>query len=504
MALLISVPILLVIEVALATYVATRAWNYRPARLFVLTAAFLITSNSASLITETTTDLTVAYAGNTIAVLTLAGYQFAQLLLFSALFVPQWWRETRPIRWISLPYLLVLVAMCIDLPSRAGIFVDGGRASDIGYSFNLTRPAGQLLMALFIVSWLVLMSILVVAFIRERHGRKVVGLLFLAILFDLTLLPLSRQIEALRYIPGLIYTIPILLALAYAVIRSQLLVPTQAGLDLALRAMSEVVVVVDQGGLVVYANPPAAMLGFQPEQSFVDAMRVAGATDEVAAHLDLQRTTPATPTTRQTLTLGARQLALSLAPIADQRGHVRGTLLLGRDVTEVERYTVRLEQEQVRLAATVQLLEAEQRERAQLAATVQALSLPLIPVLEGVLVLPLIGTFDLTRADAFVDVLLQGIERERARIVLIDLTGIPLLDTKSAASVLRGCRAASLLGARCVLVGVRPEIAQALVAFNVSLGELKTAATLQQALQSELLALSPAQGGMRLRAARSR
>ncbi len=110
----------------------------------------------------------------------------------------------------------------------------------------------------------------------------------------------------------------------------------------------------------------------------------------------------------------------------------------------------------------------------------------MIPVLEGVLVLPLVGEFDTVRAGEFTATLLQGIERERARLVLIDITGVPLLDTVSAQGLLTGVRAAALLGARCVLVGVRPEIAQALVALGTSLDGLATAANLQQALWSEL------------------
>jgi rsbT co-antagonist protein RsbR len=65
---------------------------------------------------------------------------------------------------------------------------------------------------------------------------------------------------------------------------------------------------------------------------------------------------------------------------------------------------------------------------------------------------------------------------------------MPLLDTAGAAGLLQGVRAAALLGARCVLVGVRPEIAQSLVPLGVPLSELTTAATLQQAVLNELRA----------------
>jgi anti-anti-sigma regulatory factor len=188
--------------------------------------------------------------------------------------------------------------------------------------------------------------------------------------------------------------------------------------------------------------------------------------------------------------LGERQIECLVAPVADAHGRLLGTLLLGRDVTEVEQHTALIEQERARLAETVRQLEAEQVERAQLAATVQELSLPLIPVLDGVLVLPLIGAFDDARIDEFTGVLLDGIERAHARLVLIDITGVPLLDTSGAAGLLRGVRAAALLGARCVLVGVRPEIAQALVSLGVPLDELVTAATLQQAVHNEIRSAS--------------
>jgi anti-anti-sigma regulatory factor len=117
---------------------------------------------------------------------------------------------------------------------------------------------------------------------------------------------------------------------------------------------------------------------------------------------------------------------------------------------------------------------------------VRGLSLPLIPVLDGVLVPPLIGAFHSARIAEFAQVLLDGIERSGARLVLLDMTGMPLIDQPAAAGLLRGMRAAALLGARCVLVGVRPEIAEELGALDAPLGAMHTAPTLQQALRSVL------------------
>jgi anti-anti-sigma regulatory factor len=408
-------------------------------------------------------------------------------VLIGAMFVPQWWQGARPIRWIILPFVLILGALTLDLIGGLGIFVLGGQFSAEGYDFNLTNPGGPILILLFTASWLVHLAVLGYTFVRDRRVRTISGVLFVSLVIVLAMNPILGRIEGIDRLTGVISSSPMLLALAYAVVRTRLLVPTRAALDLALQAMSETVAVLDTAGKIVYANPRAAASGFHLDQPLSAALAAAGVAERDADELVAHQRDPATPLEARTLALGQRLVEITLAPVADRSGQAQGALLLGRDVTEVAQRTAQLEQERARLAETVAQLEAEQQERAQLAATVQALSLPLIPVLEGVLVLPLIGAFDMSRADEFIEVLLQGIERAGARLVLIDLTGIPLLDTQGAASILRGVRAAGLLGARCVLAGVRPEIAQALVAFGIVLEQLATAPTLQQALEAEML-----------------
>jgi len=117
---------------------------------------------------------------------------------------------------------------------------------------------------------------------------------------------------------------------------------------------------------------------------------------------------------------------------------------------------------------------------------VRSLSLPLIPVLPGVLVMPLIGEFNSARMQEFLEVLLQGIETRRASTVMLDITGLARLDAEGAQGLLTGMRAASLLGARCMLVGVQPEVAQALIATGITLSDVPTAATLEQAVVGQL------------------
>ncbi|HET9224506.1 MAG TPA: PAS domain-containing protein, partial [Roseiflexaceae bacterium] len=400
---------ILVAEAILATYVATRAWDYRPARFFVLVVISLMLSTTGTFISEQTTDLRVAYVGQSMAVLGLGLYDIFLLVMIGAMFVPQWWQGARPIRWIVLPFVLILGALALDLLFGLGIFVDGGQLTANGYDFNRVNPGLPLLIALFTLSWLVHLAVLGTAFVRDPRTRSVSGLLFLALIFVLGLSPILNRIEGLSIITGVINSAPMVFALAYAVVRTRLLVPTRAAIDMALQAMSETVAVLDTDGKIVYANPRAAASGFQLDQPLVAALATAGVAECDADELVVQQREMVAPLEVRTLALGERLVEITLAPVVDRGGQAQGALLLGRDVTEVAQRTAQLEQERARLSETVVQLEAEQQERAQLTATVQALSLPLIPVLQGVLVLPLIGAFDMARADEFIEVLLQGI-----------------------------------------------------------------------------------------------
>lgn len=127
------------------------------------------------------------------------------------------------------------------------------------------------------------------------------------------------------------------------------------------------------------------------------------------------------------------------------------------------------------------------RERA-LADTVRELGCPILPLLPGVLLIPLIGALDSTRAQQFIDTMLQGISEHRAHVVLLDITGVPVVDTQVANSLMQATQAATLLGSRIILVGIRPEIAQSIVGLGISLHHLKIEPTLGTALASLLQA----------------
>lgn len=115
---------------------------------------------------------------------------------------------------------------------------------------------------------------------------------------------------------------------------------------------------------------------------------------------------------------------------------------------------------------------------------IQELGVPIIDVWDDVITLPLVGAIDSQRANEMTEKLLQRISERGADYVLIDLTGVDIVDTMTAAHLVRLTHAAKLLGARCVLTGVRPEVARTLVEIGVHLGGLMTLRTLRDGLKT--------------------
>lgn len=110
------------------------------------------------------------------------------------------------------------------------------------------------------------------------------------------------------------------------------------------------------------------------------------------------------------------------------------------------------------------------------------LSTPLIPLADGLVVMPLIGQFDRPRAQLVLETLLYGVSHHRARIAILDVTGVRAMDGTVAASLLAAARAASLLGARVILSGIDPNAARSLVDLDADLTGVLTHGTLQSAV----------------------
>ena len=156
-----------------------------------------------------------------------------------------------------------------------------------------------------------------------------------------------------------------------------------------------------------------------------------------------------------------------------------------------ERYQ-RLQQELVEHEQKERALHLAKEEHARLqeeiirvqAATLDQLSTPLIPISDTVVVMPLIGTMDARRTEQVLETLLQGLSDSQADIAILDITGVGVVDTQVAQGLIRAAQAAQLLGARVVLTGIRPEIAQTLVGLGIDLSTIVTHSTLQNGIAS--------------------
>jgi len=122
----------------------------------------------------------------------------------------------------------------------------------------------------------------------------------------------------------------------------------------------------------------------------------------------------------------------------------------------------------------------------QLREAIQELSTPIIPLYTGVLAVPLVGRVDSQRAQALTEAMLEAIAREQAEIVLLDITGVAVVDTNVANHLIQTARAAALLGSQVVLVGISAEVAQTLVQLGLDLGQLVTLSNLQSGLEYAL------------------
>ncbi len=114
---------------------------------------------------------------------------------------------------------------------------------------------------------------------------------------------------------------------------------------------------------------------------------------------------------------------------------------------------------------------------------IRELSTPVLQVREGLLILPIIGLIDSLRAKQLTEQLLQAIRANRARAVVIDITGVPAVDSKIANHLLQTVDAARLMGARVIVTGLSPDVAQALVYVGVDLTRLKTVGDLQGGIE---------------------
>src|SRR2546426_12237311 len=194
----------------------------------------------------------------------------------------------------------------------------------------------------------------------------------------------------------------------------------------------------------------------------------------------------------------ARNLSERIIPRGVETHEVVGIVLLLRDVLARElfkkygadvgllnRVQDAYEPAANRIATTVGVGFVEERERVirQQQEAIRELSTPVLPVRARLLILPIIGVIDPQRARQLTEQLLVGIRSNRAKVVVMDITGVPAIDVKVANHLVQTVEAARLLGATVIVTGLSPEIAQTLVTIGVDLGKMNTVGDLQGGIE---------------------
>ncbi len=136
------------------------------------------------------------------------------------------------------------------------------------------------------------------------------------------------------------------------------------------------------------------------------------------------------------------------------------------------------------LATYINITERKRAEATVLAQTalLQELSTPVIPLNDQIVVMPLVGSIDSQRAQQVLETLLTSIAEAHAQVAIVDITGVPMVDTQVANALIWAAQAVQLLGAQVVLTGIRPEVAQTVVGLGVELRGITTRSSLHSGL----------------------
>jgi rsbT co-antagonist protein RsbR len=170
-------------------------------------------------------------------------------------------------------------------------------------------------------------------------------------------------------------------------------------------------------------------------------------------------------------------------PLKNGQGTAVGSCGIITDITEIRRRQDQVAALESEIKSQIELIQAQ-------GTMLDALSVPVIQVWENILLLPLVGAIENRRAAQVIESLLESVGRTSAQIVIIDITGVSVVDTSVASYLIRAVQATQLLGCQSILVGISPEIAQTMVGLGVDFSQITTRATLQNGLEYGLKRLN--------------
>lgn len=471
-------------SIVLSTIMATIVWmRYRQQRsgqlfLAVVIVQILLAISAAVRRSANTPELMI---GTTISGwILLALLSLNMLFFFAALYKPEWWQRPQVIAGLMLPYLLAIGGILLDyFLSNQQLIADVQRNSADQLQI-IPGPLSTPVSLLFVTAWLPHLSLLSHTLVkqpRERNGLLIfIGVLIFCAINGYIL----RSYPASVQFSSLLNQVVLIGAMGYLLLRRKVFETSQVVMDHALVGMDEGIAVLAPDRTIRFCNPAMEQhLGLGLNQQLDAVGRRGFDVGALQSLLGDDRREAVLETSETAITVTA-------SPIADDQGQQQGYLLLSRDVTQARAYERMLQQRQAELLATIEQLQTTQASQQTLTETIRSLSLPIIPVANGVIVMPLIGALDEQRVKDFEERFLQGVQQQQAHTAVLDLTGVPPIDELAAGIIMRAVTGARLLGAQTILVGIRPEIAQSIVALGIRQSGFTTALTLQDALTSLL------------------
>jgi PAS domain S-box-containing protein len=157
-----------------------------------------------------------------------------------------------------------------------------------------------------------------------------------------------------------------------------------------------------------------------------------------------------------------------IAPLRDNSGSLKGFVKVARDATERKK--------------AQEIIDRQAKDLIEL-------STPVMNLWHGILALPIVGTLDSTRSQVVTERLLQGLATSGCTVAIIDIAGVPTVDTIVAQHLMKTIGAARLMGAECIISGIRPEIAQTMVHLGIDLSRVRTKSSMSRALEEAMVML---------------
>lgn len=456
--------ILLAISLA---YVLAQDMRGLPNRLYAWYAGNALLLNCCSLISLTITSESWAYLTVRAMEPLLATSNLFLVWLVCVLFFPQ--RYAQPlVRWlIGVPYLVVALVALLDVITAGHLgFVGLQPTSDHTYLLSPPKEPMPFLIALIGMQYIMLVPITIIA-IWSPDRRRPAIVLWIGMVISLIAPGLVRSDNlAVAFNLG---PLPLYVAFAWVTLRYNLFRPSLITLQTAIEHMPDGIVVLDRAQRVRYVNAAAQTLLAPPPsvvaQPLADVLAQSSwqiaqrAHDAVGEHTRLVRVKP--------------PQVLEGIEVAVRGDRDASRILVLRDITDREQQ-----------AAALRTQNDEQQRLLDLVATLEA---PIVALTEEILFVPLIGNLDSRRAQTLTTQLLHEAHERHTRLVVLDVTGVPVVDSRVARALIQTTRSLRLLGCQVMLSGISAAIAISLVEQEISLEDVMTVRTLQEALDAHTL-----------------